>query len=384
MLGVPHRVGHQLEPGLGDPGGVDHGPGEGRRLHLPAALTQGEGLVEDQLGQLGDIRVHRGDEVALDALGQQDQVAHEHPHPVELVKGQQLGLAHVLGVRGVGELEVTADHGDRGAQLVADVVQQVALGLHRGLDPVEHPVDGRGQGRQVIPALDRYPGGQVLLADGLGGSAQLLDGAQEPLDGEPGQTRHQGDGEHGRRRVEGHGAPELGLGDLKVDDVHERAALGAALQRDNEDPVARGGGAHRLDDGLRGGGLGGDPSEQLLVLLGAEGDAVCGDPGQLRTGIGAHEAELGLTAPLGSALDVGTKNRGDVLQGLTAGGVLPVGGQLADPVAAVLEAVGGIGRHAGEPQRPHDRPAHDQRDTGHQHDRPHDAGANGDGTSGQQ
>ena len=277
---------------------------------------------------------------------------------------------------------MTADHGDRGAQLVADVVEQVALGLHRGLDPVEHPVDGRGQRRQVVPALDRHPGGQVLLTNGLGGSAQLLNGAKEPFDGEPGQTRHQGDGEHGRRRVEGHGAPELGLGDLEVDDVHERAALGSALQRDDEDPVARGGGAHCFDDGLRGGGLGRHPSEQLLV--GAEGDVVRGDPGQLGAGIGAHEAELGLTAPLGSALDVGTKNRGDVLQGLTAGGVLPVGGQLADPVAAVLEPVGGIGRYAGLPPRPHNRPAHDQRDAGHQHDGPHDTGANGDGTSGQQ
>ena len=239
MLGVLHGIGHQLEPGLGDSGGVDHGPGEGHRFQLPAALAQGEGLVEDQLGELGDVGVHRGDEVGLGALGQQDQIIDEHSHPVELVNGQQLGLAHVSGVGGVGELKVPADHGDGRTQLVADVVEQVALSLHRGLDSVQHPVDGCGQGGQVVSALDRNPGGQVLLADGFGGAPQLLDGTQEPLDAEPGQAGHQGDGEDGRRGVEGHSALKLGLGDLEVDDMHERSVLGAALDRDDENPVVR-------------------------------------------------------------------------------------------------------------------------------------------------
>ena len=72
LLRVLHGVGHQLEPGLGDSGGIDHGPDEDHRLQLPATFTQGEGLVEDQVGELGDVGVRRGDEVALGALGQQD------------------------------------------------------------------------------------------------------------------------------------------------------------------------------------------------------------------------------------------------------------------------------------------------------------------------
>ena len=382
MPGVLHGIGHQLEPGLGDSGGIDHRPGEGHRLQPPAALTQGEGLVEDHLGEFGDVGAHGRDEVALGALGQQDQVAHEHSHPVELINGQQLSLAHVSGVGRVGELKMPADHGDGRTQLVADVIEQVALRLHRGLHPVQHPVDGSGQGGQIVSALNRDPGGQVVLADGLGGASQLLDGAQEPLDGEPGQAGHQGDGEDGRRGVEGHGAQELGLGDLEVDDVHERPVLGAALDRDDEDPVARRGRTYRLDDRLRRGGPGCHVLKQLRILLRAEGDVVGGDPGQFRVGAAPHESELGLTGPLRGALHVDAKHCRDVLQGLAAGGIRPVHSQLADPVSAVLEPVRGIGRYAGEPQRPHDRPAGDERDARHQHDRPHDTGTDGDGAGG--
>jgi len=190
----------------------------------------------------GDVDLSRGEwqKLGVSATKPRTYVLHTTPRPEVVAK---------LAQQAAHDVEIVAAHRRYRQHLDpaeavlleqgSDVVEQAALCLHRGLDPVEHPVDGSGQSGEVVSAPDRHPSGQVVLTDGLGGAPQLLDGAQEPLDGEPGQTCHQGYGEHGRRRVEGHGAQQLGLGDLEVDDMHERPVLGAALDRDDENPVVR-------------------------------------------------------------------------------------------------------------------------------------------------
>lgn len=57
------------------------------------------------------------------------------------------------------------DDGDRGSQLVAGVIDELALRGEFLLEPVEHCVELLGQRRDVVASLDRVPAGQVLLGD---------------------------------------------------------------------------------------------------------------------------------------------------------------------------------------------------------------------------
>ncbi len=70
--------------------------------------------------------------------------------------GQPLGLAE--------DLDVRAQRGDRRAQLVAGVRDQVALRLHRALERVERAVEALRQARQLVAALDLQPARQVEVA----------------------------------------------------------------------------------------------------------------------------------------------------------------------------------------------------------------------------
>ena len=67
------------------------------------------------------------EEVGSSALGQQDQVADEPRHPVDLLEQQLAGLGPLDGVVVVEQLEVAAQHGERRTQLVAGVVEELAL-----------------------------------------------------------------------------------------------------------------------------------------------------------------------------------------------------------------------------------------------------------------
>ena len=113
----------------------------------------------------GEVDRGRTHEVGPVALGEQDQVADQAGHPVDLVEQQLLGLGHLRGRAGVEELEVAAHHRERRAQLVAGVVEELPLADERLLEPVEHAVDGAGEGGDVVVAGDREPLREVALAD---------------------------------------------------------------------------------------------------------------------------------------------------------------------------------------------------------------------------
>ena len=99
------------------------------RSPRPRALasTDWVSLVEVDLG--GD------EEVGAPALGQQDQVADQARHPVDLVEQQLAGLRALDRIARVEQLEVAAQHGQRRPELVAGVVEELALvarSLRRG------------------------------------------------------------------------------------------------------------------------------------------------------------------------------------------------------------------------------------------------------------
>mgnify|MGYP001687989760 CR=1 FL=1 len=153
----------------------------------------------------GDVVVLGPDVLGVQGSGQGEHVVDEHPHAVQLLQRQVGGGGHVLRVVGVHQLQVAAHNGDGGAQLVADVVGQAPLRLHRPLHPAHHPVEGGGQRRQVVPAAHGHPLGEVALVNGLRGLAQLTNGAQQASDGDPGQHRHRGQARGSGQGVQGHG-----------------------------------------------------------------------------------------------------------------------------------------------------------------------------------
>ena len=82
---------------------------------------------------------------------QQQQVVDEAVHPVQLVLDHRDRLLALVGILAEG-LEVAADHGDRGPQLVADVGQELALVGERGLEAVEHRVQRAAELRDLVVA----------------------------------------------------------------------------------------------------------------------------------------------------------------------------------------------------------------------------------------
>ena len=77
-------------------------------VQCPGAVAQPAGLGQHGLGQRLEVDLGGHEEVGAPALGQQDQVADEAGHPVDLVEQQLLGLRALGRVVGVEELEVAA------------------------------------------------------------------------------------------------------------------------------------------------------------------------------------------------------------------------------------------------------------------------------------
>ena len=141
--------------------------------------------------------------------GQRLQVAHHAGQPEHLVAQRaelgRGGFGHAVEQRLVARLQ----DGDRGAQLVGDVGDQVAADLLLPVQGAGHLVEGGGQLAQLAGRADLAdPGGAVPGRHGPGHRDQPDDRAGDPPGhGEPGQQREQG-GQPGRP---GDGAQQRGL-----------------------------------------------------------------------------------------------------------------------------------------------------------------------------
>jgi hypothetical protein len=99
-------------------------------------------------------------------LGEQQQVVHQPADAGDLALDVLLGASHVGGARillGGQDLELAADHGDRSAELVGGVGDEVALALELGREAVEHAVEGIGE-HLDLPSADGGVHARLQLA----------------------------------------------------------------------------------------------------------------------------------------------------------------------------------------------------------------------------
>ena len=131
--------------------------------------------------------------VAVALAGEVDQVADEVGQLLELVDdvGEQRAAVLVGEQVGVDEdLDVGAEAGERRAELVGGVGDELALGVHRSLERREHLVEAGGEGGELVVAVGVDPPAQVA------GRGHLLGGPAEALDG-----RHRGPGDQVAERA---------------------------------------------------------------------------------------------------------------------------------------------------------------------------------------
>ena len=102
---------------------------------------------------------------------------------------QRLALVGRQPVGVLERLDVGPQAGDRRAQLVAGVGDQLALGVDRALERVERGVEAAGQPGELVVALDLHALGQV----GLGGEASVRRVKRR-------DRRERGAGDHGAQR----------------------------------------------------------------------------------------------------------------------------------------------------------------------------------------
>ncbi len=181
--GVAQRVLHHVDQGLGQELGVSidndasgrlgrqgpppllggraerlrHRAGQGRQVHGAETRPPGPGLY------LGDPK-ERGEGVQSGV-----QVGERR-----LDRGRLgLGAAHTEA-----RLQPLPQPGERRAQVVGDVVGDLAKAVHQGRDAVEHPVECRAQGVQVVAcAAQGYAAAQVAVDDRLGCAGHLREPA---------------------------------------------------------------------------------------------------------------------------------------------------------------------------------------------------------------
>ena len=170
LVGV-HR--HRLlpPPGQEDAVLVDH-------LLLPQHLPGQSGEVE--VGALHRLGI-------VVPPGQEQQLLYQVLHGLGLgadgVEGLLEGLRVILAPP-VQKGGVALDDGNGGAQLVAGVGDEAHLGAVRLVDPVQHGVDGLGQGAQLL-----LGGGQVDAAVQMGG-VDFLQLPRQSLQLLPGHVGH--------------------------------------------------------------------------------------------------------------------------------------------------------------------------------------------------
>ena len=139
---------------------------------------------------------------------------------------------------------MAAKHGERRLQLVAGVVEELALPHERRLQAVQHPVDGAGQRGDVVVAGLGDPLGQVGLPDLLRRLRRVRSGASRRPDCQAASAVISSRVSDGHDQVGAHRVPKAGPFLVEVGDDHQRAglvALGDRLGRDQQLALVLGG-----------------------------------------------------------------------------------------------------------------------------------------------
>ena len=242
--------------------GVLHGDGVPDEQVEPERLARRRLLVAP--GQLGQV---------ADEVGQLLQL-HED------VVDQHGAVLDAQLVHPADHLEVGAQAGERGAELVGRVEHELALGAARGLECLEQAVEGAAQAPQLVGAA----GGEA--AGDVGRLGHVLDGVGQRVEGYQGGSGHQPaqhdgeedahqchDPEQQRQRLELGAGVEQG-GDLQRAAVDQDAGLDRCPGGQVLDEFAHLVPVHR--DGREEGG--GEPHGHQSHLAG-DGEATARDDG---------------------------------------------------------------------------------------------------------
>ena len=307
---VPHGVGRQLEQRLRQPLGVGHHERLCGAVEHPGPRPEGACLPEDVGDEPVDVDVLHVQEVRAPRLGERDEVVDQPAHAVELVQEQRPGLLDVRRPVGVHELEMPAEDGQRGAELVPRVVEELLLGAERGLEPVEHRVHRPRQLCHVVAAAHRDPGVEFGVRDAVGRAAEQPQGAQQPPGHQPLAERHH---DQGQQRDHGEAARDARDLLLQRPELHGhhvgpdlRPAGHPHLDRDVADEPAAGLGLPH--DGGRLGTQRGDAREERGFPFERERPR----PGRHVRGPPVDEREEGLVVACRLRLERGTEQGPDV------------------------------------------------------------------------
>ena len=226
-LQLPLQLVHRPRPGLG---GVHRHHAQG---HLPGVQAR---QVEQILDQ------------AVEAQG----VVEHHAHVAALLVGADDALLH--------QLEVAAQGGERGAELVGDAGHQLAAGALQLLllaQGARHLVDRLVEDLHHLPELARRlaldPAAEVAAADAAGNLGHRLQRRGDAAGERPGQQRGGGEGDQGRQ---GEQAPDVGqrLVELAGRDEGHQQPAGNRERVEGEEhshlPTAAAGVGLEVGDGL--------------------------------------------------------------------------------------------------------------------------------------
>lgn len=125
------------------------------------------------------------EEVLTLGAGEHEQILDEPSHPVVLLAHDRESLRGLVGLG--NEPQVAGGNGERGAQLVADIAQELALSSERAIEPIEHLVEGMPELGDLVAAGDLDPLAQVGLRDAPSRRGQRLDGREGTIGDEEGE-----------------------------------------------------------------------------------------------------------------------------------------------------------------------------------------------------
>ena len=279
----------------------------------------------------------------------------------------------MLAVLGVvaHDVEVSAHDGDRGAQFVSGIVEELPLSVEGGFEPVEHPVEGVAEVGDVIVARDLDPPGEIVLADARGGLAEFADRGEHATGDQPAEEARGDERDHGDA---GHRPDRrpclLVLAGEEFDDDQLRR-LGLPFDLHGHDRIGDPSGIGVELSGLRRGHLCG-AGDEFAVLV--EADRRIVDAALVLLAVDDAEDGLGLLGQIGLQV-IGHEllHRG---VGPAVGGV-GLRREVAELIGLVLQLLIGLDLHSGQ-FGPGGREDDDEdRDREHEHDPREDPRAGG-------
>ena len=185
---VEHRLDQAIEVGLTG----DHSR-TGRLVDDPDPRREPGRALQEVVGEVAVVDGLEPQEVRLLRLGEHQQVSDRSAHPAELVEHdghRLLALDRVVAER----LEVALGDGERGPQIVGDVVEELSLGAESAVQPLHHLVERGPQLRQLATSADGDARRQVGVRHRPSGQRQLAHRGDDPAGERPHEAG--GDDEH--------------------------------------------------------------------------------------------------------------------------------------------------------------------------------------------